>query len=152
VVVLPLQTEEWYTLGDPVIVSENNYDLGLFNGTTGRFIRVETKDDVLTGVFAIDGRDGEVILMTDELLDVGMKPAYAVPIHKSHGSEYDAIIVTCVVDSPMVERSLIYTALTRAKKLCLVVGSMDVFQGAVKKPSRAETLCAGFFLTRLSTS
>lgn len=142
----------WLRTDDPVIVSENNYDLGLFNGTTGKLIRVEIKDDILAGVFTIDGRDGEVSLTTDELFDVGMKPAYAISIHKSQGSEYDATIITCIADSPMVERSLIYTALTRAKKLCLVVGSMEVFQGAVKKPSRAETLCAGFFLTRLHSS
>jgi exodeoxyribonuclease V alpha subunit len=139
----------WLRIGDPVIASENNYDLGLFNGTTGRLVRMETKDDTLIGVFTIDGRVGEVKLTTDNLFDVGMKPAYAVSIHKSQGSEYEATIITCIVDSPMVERSLIYTALTRAKKLCLVVGSMEVFHGAVAKPSRAETLCAGFFLFRL---
>jgi hypothetical protein len=50
----------------------------------------------------------------------------------THLTHYpDATIITCIVDSPMVERSLIYTALTRAKKLCLVVGSMEVFLAAV---------------------
>jgi exodeoxyribonuclease V alpha subunit len=139
----------WLREGDPVIVSENNYDLGLFNGTTGELLRVETKDDMLTCVFTLEGHDGEVTLTTDELFKVGMKPAYAVSIHKSQGSEYDATIITCVTNSPMVERSLIYTALTRAKKLCLIVGSLEMFQMAVEKPSRAETLCVGFFLSRL---
>ncbi len=138
----------WIMKGDPVIVSENNYDLGLFNGTTGRLLRVETKDDMHAGVFTLEGHNGEVTLTTDDLFDVGMKPAYAVSIHKSQGSEYDATIITCISDSPMVERSLIYTALTRAKKLCLIVGSMEVFKSAVEKPSRAETLCSGFFLSR----
>jgi exodeoxyribonuclease V alpha subunit len=137
-------------VGDPVIVSENNYDLGLFNGTTGRFLNVTTKGDMLAGVFTLEGQEGEVTLSTDELYDVGMKPAYAISIHKSQGSEYNATMITCIQNSPMLERSLIYTALTRAKKLCLVVGSLEVFQCAVKEPSRADTLCAGFFLSRLN--
>lgn len=140
----------WLRTGDPVIVSENNYHLGLFNGTTGRFHRVETKGNKLAGVFTLEGYDGEVTLTIDELLDVGMKPAYAITIHKSHVSEYDTIIITCITDSPMVERSLIYTALSRAKRLCLIVGSQEVLQSAVKKPSRADTVCVGLFMSRLS--
>lgn len=139
----------WLRTGDPVIVSENNYSLGLFNGTTGQFRRLSTKDETVAGVFTFDGNDTEITLTTDELFELGMRPAYAVSIHKSQGSEYDAIVLTCVQESAMLERSLIYTAITRAKKLCLIVGSPDVFQRAVRKPNRADTLCTGFFLSRL---
>lgn len=140
----------WLRVGDPVIVSENNYDLGLFNGTTGKLLRVDTSGDALTGVFSLEGHDEEILLTTDDLFDVAMKPAYAISIHKSQGSEYDTTIITSVVDSPMIERSMIYTALTRAKKLCLIVGSLEVFVDAISKPSRAETLSVGFFMSKLT--
>jgi exodeoxyribonuclease V alpha subunit len=140
----------WLRVGDPVIVSENNNDLGLFNGTTGKLLRVDTSGDTLTGVFSLEGHDEDILLTTDDLFDVAMKPAYAISIHNNQGSEYDTTIITAVADSPMVERSMIYTALTRAKKLCLIVGSIKVFVDAISKPSRAETLSVGLFMSKLT--
>jgi exodeoxyribonuclease V alpha subunit len=141
--------ERWLREGDPVIVTENNYDLGLFNGTTGTLLRTGARNGTTTGLFRLDGHEKSMWLTMAELFDVGMRPAYAVSIHKSQGSEYDAVLVTCIENSPMLEKSLVYTALTRAKGLCLIVGSREVFRNAVTSPSRAETLEVGFFLSRM---
>lgn len=137
-------------VGDPVIVSENVYDLGLFNGMTGTLLAVSSRNGKTSGHFRLDGHNAPVWLSLDELLDAGMRVAYAVSIHKSQGSEYNAAIVTCVENSPMLEKSLLYTALTRSKELCLVVGSREVFRRAVMSRSRAETLNVGFFLSRVN--
>jgi exodeoxyribonuclease V alpha subunit len=137
--------QTWLKVGDPVIVTENNYDLGLFNGTTGFMVDIEEHNGQVCGLFEFEGYDGHISLSMDELFEVGMKLAYAISIHKAQGSEYDADIVSCEVDSDMIEKSLMYTALTRAKQLCFVVGSQDIFQSAIAKPARADSLCCGFF-------
>lgn len=137
-------------VGDPVIVTENSYDLGLYIGTTGTLISVSVRKGTASGCFRLDGHSNPVWLSIDELLDVGMRVAYAVSIHESQGSLYDAVLVTCVQNSPMLERSFIYTALTRSKELCLIVGSREVFRESFISPSRAETLEVGFFLSRMN--
>ena len=145
-----LMLGEWrLRVGDPVIVTVNSYDLGLFNGTTGTLLRVAARDGKASGCFRMEGHKDSVWLSIEELLSVGMRVAYAISIHKSQGSEYDAVLVTCIANSPMVEKSLIYTALTRSKELCLIVGSREVFSEAVRSPSRAETLEVGFFLSQM---
>jgi exodeoxyribonuclease V alpha subunit len=136
--------DSWLRINDPVIVTENNYDLELFNGTTGKLIEIVREDDELYGKFMFEMHDKPVFLTIGQIYDVGIKLAYATSVHKSQGSEYESIAISCVVDSEMVERSLIYTALTRAKKLCLIVGSQDCFYSAIAKPTRADSLCVGF--------
>lgn len=137
-------------VGDPVIVTENSYDLGLFNGTTGILLRISTRYGQASGCFRLDGHKEPVWLTTDKLLDVGMRVAYAVSIYKAPGSKYDAVLVTCVEKSPMLEKSFVYTVLTRSKNLCLIVGSREVFSNAVQSPRRTETLEVGFFLSRMA--
>ena len=136
--------QTWLRVGDPVIVTENNYDIGLFNGTTGRLMDMTESFGQLHGIFEFDGYDETFRLSTDDLFDVRMHLAYAISFHKSQGSDYDTSIITCITDSEMNERSLIYTAVTRAKKLCLIVGSQEIFRAAVARTPRADTLCVGF--------
>ena len=70
--------------------------------------------------------------------------AYAITIHKSQGSEYDNTIICCVKESKLLERSMIYTALTRSKKRAIFVGEYEVFKRAIKKLPRSETIIHGF--------
>ncbi|WP_162604729.1 AAA family ATPase [Geomonas edaphica] len=137
-------------VGDPVVVMDNSYALGLFNGMTGILLAVSARHGQTTGHFQFDGKKEPVCLSLDEMLDVGIQVGYAISIHKSQGSEYEAVLMTCVQSSPMLDRSLIYTALTRSKRLCLIVGSREVFKTAVTKPSRAESLQVGFYLGQLN--
>lgn len=141
--------KNWFRYGDPVIITDNNYDLRLFNGTTGSLLGVGIRNNEVCGKFRFEGRDTVVWLTIDEMFDVGLQLAYAVSVHKSQGSEYEAVLFSCVTSSEMMEKSLVYTALTRAKGLCLIVGSRDIFKKAISGPSRAETLEVGFFLSEM---
>jgi len=142
--------KSWIKIGDPVIVTENNYDVELFNGTTGILLSIETNEDGLptgkfefNGDFDEDGHNRTRLLTLDTMLDLNLKLAYCISIHKSQGSEFDAVAVSCVVESPIVERSLLYTAITRSKRLCLIVGNRELFNKAVIGKPRAETLHVG---------
>lgn len=139
-----------FRVGDPVIVTENSYDLNLFNGTTGTLLRVASRHGELRGCFQFDSHKKPVWLSPGDMIDIRLRLAYAVSIHKSQGSEYESVLVTCVESSPMLEQSLLYTALTRSKGLCLLVGSRKVIDEAVRSPSRADTLEVGFFLSRMN--
>ncbi|MCE7729350.1 AAA family ATPase [Vibrio campbellii] len=134
----------WLKEGDPVIVTQNNYEYGLFNGNTGRLTAIETSDEKRVGIFHFDGENTARAMTIDTLIDLGMQLSYCISIHKSQGSEFEAVAIACISDSKMLERSLIYTAITRSKELCLIVGSKEVFERSILKPSRSETLHVGF--------
>tara|TARA_R110002072_G_scaffold303007_1_gene491281 strand:- start:15604 stop:17787 length:2184 start_codon:yes stop_codon:yes gene_type:complete len=133
--------------GDPVIITENNYELGLFNGTTGAMsaVRINTLGQQY-GVFEFDNAEGFVELTSDQMFDVGLQLAYAISVHKSQGSEYEAVVICCVTQSRLLERSLLYTSITRAKRLVLVVGKQEIYTAAINSKPRAETLCVGIEL------
>ena len=93
-----------------------------------------------------DESEDQIELTIDQMFDVGLQLGYAITVHKSQGSEYDQVIICCATMSPLVEKSLLYTAVTRAKKLCVVVGSQAHYDHAANQRSRAESLCVGFNL------
>jgi len=132
----------WIKRGDPVIITQNSYEHDLYNGNTGVMEGVVEEEGQLYGVFTFGDR--EYRFQRSEMWELGMQLAYAITIHKSQGSEYDATIICSVVQSNFIERSMIYTAITRSKKLCLIVGDQEVARSAVLKPNRSETLCVGF--------
>jgi len=127
--------------GDPVIVTNNCYEYGLFNGNTGRLTKVFIESERLYGEFIFNKMT--YTLSHDQCWELGMQPAFAVTIHKSQGSEYDNVAICAVKDSNLLERSMIYTALTRAKKLCIFVGELSVINRAIAKKNRADTICVG---------
>ena len=104
----------------------NNYDLEVFNGDIGRVTGIDELDQLLR--VTVDGR--EVVYepsMLDELV-----LAYACTIHKSQGSEYPCVIVPLHTQHYlMLQRNLLYTALTRAKKLAILVGEPRALAAAV---------------------
>lgn len=127
---------------DPVIVTSNNYDKGLYNGNTGIVTEIVNDDGM---VFARIKFGSKIHILTkDDCFELGIELAYATTIHKSQGSEYDAVIVCCAVQSKLLERSMVYTALTRSKKLTIFVGSLDVLSTAITSLPRAETINHGF--------
>lgn len=133
--------------GDPVLVTENNYDVMLFNGTLGKLLRMESNQDgELTGVFQFEGHSGSISLSMELCYEIGLTLAYAISVHKSQGSEFDEAIISCIVKSDFVERSMMYTALTRTKKLCVFVGDKKVYHEAVSSLKRSDTLCTGLKL------
>jgi exodeoxyribonuclease V alpha subunit len=113
-------------VGDKVMQVRNNYDLEVFNGDIGQVRKIDEVDQVLT--VAIDGREvtydfGSI----DELV-----LAYACSIHKSQGSEYPCVVVPLhTTHYVMLQRNLLYTALTRAKRLAILVGEERALRIAV---------------------
>lgn len=129
-------------IGDPVIVNVNCYSRGLFNGNVGKLIRFEYVEDQVRGIFEIEGF--EYSLSAGDCIELKIKLAYAITIHKSQGSEYDACIVCISSDSAFIDRSLLYTAVTRAKNLTLLVGDYGVMQKAAMRSNRADVVSVGF--------
>lgn len=138
-----LRMADTYLLeNDPIIVTNNNYEKGLYNGNTGIVEEVVNNEGMLFVRIRVGSK---VYLLTkDDCFELGIELAYATTIHKSQGSEYDAVIVCCSVPSKLLERSMVYTALTRSKKLTIFVGSQELLSKAITGLPRATTINHGF--------
>ncbi len=107
-----------YRPGDRVLQIRNNYDKDVFNGDIGIVARIEMEDQSV--VVDYDGRRVEYEL--DELDELDL--AYACSVHKSQGSEYPAVVLLMTTQHyKLLQRNLLYTAMTRGRKLVCVVGS-----------------------------
>jgi len=113
--------------GDKVMQVENDYDKEVYNGDLGVVSRIDMEEGELTVDF--DGRD--VVYGFGELDELVL--AYATTIHKSQGSEYPAVVIPLSVQHyPMLQRNLIYTGVTRGKRLVVLVGQRTALAIAVK--------------------
>jgi exodeoxyribonuclease V alpha subunit len=118
-------------LGDKVMQVRNNYDKGVFNGDVG-WIRAINKENATLKV-EFQEEAGPLLVSYDfnELDELVL--AYAVTVHKSQGSEYPAIILALVNQHYMLlQRNLLYTAITRAKRLCVIVGQPRALDVAIR--------------------
>ena len=134
----PCCAASWYP-GRPLIVTENDYSLGVFNGDTGVVI-AETIDGAerLRAVFE---RRGELLTVRPTRL-ASVESLYAITIHKAQGSQFGRVVV-CLPDpgSPVLTRELLYTAVTRAQQQLTVVGTEAAVRAAVARPvARASGL------------
>lgn len=120
-----------FAVGDRVIQTVNNYDLGskgVMNGSTGKVV------DFL--------EDGIVVNFDFENVDIRgtalaeLDYAYGISVHKSQGSQYKAVIIPLYPSAgPLINRQLIYTAITRATDLAIIIGTKETFEQAVKNYS-----------------
>ena len=119
-----------YRQGDRVMQLRNNYDKDVFNGDLGYIREVDTEDRMLTVDF--DGKKVEYdVTELDELT-----LAYATTIHKAQGSEYPIVVMPVLMTHfVMLQRNLIYTGITRAKKICVLIGAMKALAYAVRNVS-----------------
>ncbi|OBK14580.1 exodeoxyribonuclease V subunit alpha [Mycobacterium asiaticum] len=126
----------WYA-GRPVLITTNDYGLGVYNGDTGVTV---LNDDSLRAVIA--GADELLNFATSRLPDV--ETMHAMTIHKSQGSQADAVTVLMPpADSRLLSRELFYTAVTRAKKKVRVIGSEGGVRAAIQRRAlRASGLAA----------
>lgn len=119
--------------GDRVLQMSNNYDLDVFNGDIGQILELrplKNKKEEFTVVVDFDGR--EVEYTQTEAKDLNL--AYAISVHKSQGSEFPFVIfVASMQHYMMLKKTLVYTAVTRAKKICCVVGQERAMKTAVKQ-------------------
>jgi exodeoxyribonuclease V alpha subunit len=118
-----------FRVGDRVLQIRNDYDLEIFNGDVGRVLRLEGN-----GLVVAFGHR-ELALVGEQLERLEL--AYAISIHKSQGSEYPAVVV--ILDKAhhiMLRRSLVYTAVTRARDFCCVLGGARALRIAVGRAGR----------------
>ncbi|WP_327355912.1 SF1B family DNA helicase RecD2 [Streptomyces sp. NBC_01304] len=130
-----------FRVGDKVTQIRNNYDKGkngVFNGTVGVVTALNLDDQRLT---VLTDEDEEVPYDFDELDELAH--AYAVTIHRSQGSEYPAVVIPVTTGAwMMLQRNLLYTAVTRAKKLVVLVGSRKAVGQAVRTVSAGRRCTA----------
>lgn len=122
----PLPRRPALRLGDKVIQTRNNYELDVFNGDVGTIAKVDVDQLEVT----VDFGDRGVAYPFDELDDLSL--AYAITVHKSQGSEYPAIILPMVPQHFMLlQRNVLYTAITRARRLVVIVGQWKSLYRAI---------------------
>ncbi len=113
--------------GDRVIQLRNNYDKLVFNGAIGRVISV----DPARGRLGVGFDEGAAEYDTSELDELGL--GYAISIHKSQGSQYPAVVIPIhQTHYLMLRRNLLYTAVTRAERVCVLVGTRSALAQAVR--------------------
>ncbi|WP_233625143.1 ATP-dependent RecD-like DNA helicase [Actinoplanes sp. ATCC 53533] len=120
-----------FRVGDKVTQIRNNYDkgqAGVFNGTVGVVTALDPDEQTLT---VRTDEDEQIDYDFDELDELAH--AYAMTIHRSQGSEYPAVVIPLTTSAwMMLQRNLLYTAITRAKKLVVLVGSRRALAAAVR--------------------
>ena len=116
-----------FRIGDKVLQTINNYDKDVFNGDIGIITEVKTDEQEITVSFD----DRSIAYEYDELGE--LTPAYAITIHKSQGSEYPAVVIPLFTQHyMMLQRNLLYTAVTRGRKLVVVIGTKKALAIAIK--------------------
>lgn len=131
--------------GDPVIVRKNVIDVGgngfdLFNGSLGK---LTSATEPYTFLFGDESRE----LSDEDIANLGIMPGYALTVHSFQGSASDCVVIA-VAKSKLLERSLLYTALTRAKKTVVFVGDLEAFKDAVTGVPKWETIQTAFSIDR----
>ncbi len=126
----PALTRGGYTFrqGDKVMQIRNNYDKNVFNGDIGFISAVDMSERTLSVIY-----DGRVIEYDVSELDE-LTLAYAITIHKSQGSEFPVVVMPVTMKHfVMLQRNLIYTGITRSKKICVLVGTTKALAYAIKQ-------------------
>lgn len=133
--------------GDKVMQIKNNYDIvwtkgdengaGVFNGDIGIVTRIDTAGQTMT----IEFDEREVSYPFEEAAELEL--AYAVTVHKSQGNEFEAVVMPAVgVSGRLAYRNLLYTAVTRAKKLMVIVGARSQIQAMVENDRQTKRYSA----------
>ena len=131
-----------FRLRDKIIQTENNYDKDVFNGDIGQIVKIDVVEHEVTVRF--DQR--EVVYDYGELDEFSL--AYAITIHKSQGSEFPVVVIPLAMQQYMLlQRNLVYTGMTRGKKLVVLIGQKKALAIAVKN-NRTENRFSGL-LARL---
>ena len=128
-----------YRVNDRVMQIRNNYDKDVFNGDLGRVRRIDLVDQqVVVEIDELGSKDSsrEVVYEFDDLDE--LLPAYAISVHKSQGNEYPCVIVPLLTQHfVLLQRNLLYTAITRGKKLVILIGSKKALAIAIRNNKTA---------------
>jgi len=121
-----------FRVGDPIICLKNDYDNDLQNGSLGRLVSADQEAEDHLGVIKMDDKT-EPLTLTKALLD-NIRLGYAMTLHKTQGSQVPKVIIA-LGNSPLIDRSWIYTAITRAEQEVHIVGSRSIMMSAVVRES-----------------
>lgn len=121
-----------WRIGDRVIHTRNDYEKEIFNGDMGQIIEVSSE-----GTLTVRYPEQSVVYTGSEVDD--LRPAFAITVHRSQGGEFPVVVVPLVTQHyMMLQRNLLYTAITRARKLVVLVGSRRALQMAIDNDRRDE--------------
>ena len=135
-----------FKVGDPVMQLRNNYDKLVFNGDIGTIDDIDHDEKVIH----VTVMSTKITYDFTELDELAL--AYAITIHKSQGSEYPAVIIPIFMQHfTLLQRNLLYTAITRAKQLCILIGQSKAIAMAIKNNKGLErtTFLSNFLTTDL---
>jgi len=119
--------EKMFRSGDRVMQIRNNYDKGVFNGDMGRLIYIDHSNKIFKIAFDADNVVDYDFIEADQIV-----LAYAITVHKSQGSEFPVVILPILTQHYiMLQKNLLYTGMTRAKKLLIIIGSRKALSMAV---------------------
>ncbi len=122
-----------FRTGDKVMQIRNNYDKGVYNGDIGRVTRIDAAEQTMT--IRVDDR----LVMYDWTELDELAHAFAISVHKSQGSEYPAVVMPILTQHYLLlQRNLLYTAVTRARELVVLVGTRKAIWIAVKNDKVSE--------------
>jgi exodeoxyribonuclease V alpha subunit len=130
---------EWFSLGDPAVFLRNDYQKGLFNGLLGWVIDIACEARSCTVQF--DGYDEPHVIGANDLTDLAL--AYAITCHRCQGSQTQAVVVP-IYPNRVMDPSWIYTAITRAERQVVLIGSLEVLQEAMARPRAVDRRAVGF--------
>lgn len=117
-----------FHVGDRVIQNVNSYETGIMNGDEGFIVSI----DAIKRTIFVEFESGGLVYTEEDVNNARLETSYCTTVHKCQGSEYPCVIfVLPPASSGMVDRRLIYTAVTRAKKAVFIVGSRDAFMKGV---------------------
>lgn len=151
-----METHSGFFLNDQVICTRNRWDLGLQNGSMGRLVEVDgtelheanaNEPGRVIGVIAWDDGVNRPLTL-DQMSDIEL--GYAITVHKAQGSQWHTVIIV-LSKNRILDRTLVYTAVTRARSKVILLGDMDAARAAVEAAPRAslrETSLAGHFAVR----
>lgn len=127
-----VQGEKRFRLGDRLMVIQNDYKRNVYNGDVGKLVHID-RDLLVVKIHDVgeDGLDMEVEF-NDRAAEEKLQLAYAITVHKSQGSEFDTIILPIMASQGrMLQRNLLYTAVTRARKRVWLIGEEVAIQRAI---------------------
>lgn len=119
-------------LGDRLMVIKNNYKLNVFNGDLGKLVEIGP-DGLTIKIYGVGASDDEVfVTVPNDQAPMLLKLAYSVTVHKSQGEEFDTVVMPITkTQGRMLQRNLLYTAITRAKKKVWLLGEPDAVEKSV---------------------
>jgi exodeoxyribonuclease V alpha subunit len=116
-----------FRVGDRLVITENNYRLNVFNGDSGVLIRAHPDKQV-----AVVNTDREEAMFVGKELSA-LTLGYATSVHRAQGGEFPVVVVVLHdLHAPLLQRTLLYTAITRAKRLCVIVGTRSAMSQAIR--------------------